>query len=409
MSLFYNALSYLTNRSQERLSDLEQGLLPVVTLVDTNPGVMGSEVTLTVGSHTDRRVANDLTKDLLDLEHELEELSRVTPVHVLGQQQQHDSIGFVFSVDNVVLHHGELVPGVVDSLRLLQRLNISFSFLASGNGFNEARLKSRLVRKLAEAGVTIRSFQIVDLLKPFSMVSRFMGMADKDVLIVGDYGGGSDSILKLARKCGFSRPWTAETIQGRFDINLSAVMIWSQSLDWEADIDTIGFLEFLHPNIPILVLDEDFARATRYRHGRESEVDAPTILHMLRDRWEALGSSQGSVARALIEPTIFSHIDNCGAAVFDALKDTLVSQTQRREPINTVYMLTDHAARYSRMRERYRDKSRAGDTEWNIFEVSSTNNNIPGGDDDSRQQGDGHFQKFNHAVLEAIVRAGYQF
>lgn len=391
MSLFYNAMSYLRNRSQERLFDLEQGLLPMVTLTDTNPEVIGSEVTLTAGSNLER-IANDLSNELMGLELEL---SRVAPV--LGQ---HDRVSFVFSVDNVVLHHGELVPGVLDTIRLLQRQNIPFSFLASGNGFNEARLKSRLVRKLAEAGVEIRSYQVVDLLKPFSMVSRFMGMADKDVLIVGDYGG-SESILKLARKCSFSRPWTVETIQGRFNVNFYAVMIWSQSLDWEVDIDTIGFLELLHPNIPILVLDEDFARATRNRHGRESEVDAPAILHMLRDRWEAPSSSD-SVARPLVEPTIFSHIDNCGAAVFDALKDTLVSQT-RRESIGTVYMLTDHVARYFRMRERYRDKSRAGDTEWKIFEVSSS----PGGD--NLRQADGSFQNVRHAVLEAIARAGYPF
>ncbi|KAK0730128.1 hypothetical protein B0H67DRAFT_24243 [Lasiosphaeris hirsuta] len=161
------------------------------------------------------------------------------PAHQAGALSRLPNAGFVFYIEDVCMREGNLLPDVFQAFSFLSHDDIPFFFLTNGDGFNDIDLGLALVKQLEEAGLSVIPHHILAHGRPFSylVLNPYFPLGEMDVLIMG--GHGDKDVLELANKRGCNRAWTPKTLGARTDVPIAAVLIWSDSDDWDRDLDII--------------------------------------------------------------------------------------------------------------------------------------------------------------------------
>jgi hypothetical protein len=318
---------------------------------------------------------------------------------------QPEKFGLVFSIENVVMDDGELIPGAAETIDwLIKKTEIPFAFITNLDGFEDAAQGAALLDKLNKANVQVSVNQLLVRERPFSFLAEKMGLGNQHILVIG--GHGEWKVRELAEKCGFQRQkvWTPESLVGkRLDVDIRAVLVWSHCQDWDAALDIIDPLFWAKPTMQLFVCSDDFGRATGFRY---QGVDSCSVMHMLDNRRDSMLSESlqtWSWANKRQVPQIY----NCGQQVYDELKEILDKPDRWHgdtwEPIKTIYMMSDNILRDARGVERHQHQT-VGGPKWKTVAVGG----VFGLDQDGERayKADDVFPDIRTAVSAALKEQG---
>lgn len=324
-----------------------------------------------------------------------------------------DCFGLVFAIEDVVMRDGQLCPGAADLIRwLLTQESIPFVFVTNSDGFRDAAQKDTLLRELQNAESNVQQRRVLVREKPFARVLEQAGLANQHVLIIGD--GTTKSIRNLAGRCGFRRNkvWTPESLGKRSDVDIRAVLVWSNRRDWDAVLDVVD--PFLSQSRPrprpdpetlLLICTDDFARATGSRHAT---VDSHFVMHLLDSRSEPRRphADRPRTAVRWAEKWQVPPVDNGGQPVYHDLEMLLdefnLTTSPSPGPIQTVYLMTDALGRDASAVERHQNRT-VGGPKWKLFAVGGD----ASGQEDPDLDGQGRHHRADGVFpdLVAAVRA----
>ncbi|KAK3363219.1 hypothetical protein B0T25DRAFT_596274 [Lasiosphaeria hispida] len=303
--------------------------------------------------------------------------------------------GFVFCIEDISMREGKLLPGVCQALNFVLHHDIPFIFLTNGDGFDDADQGLLLSKQLQEAGVKLTRHHILARGQPFGYLlssnpDLALPLSKKNVLIIG--GHGHKNVVKLAKRCGFKKVWTPETLGARTDVPIFAVLIWSTSDDWDRDMNIIINLgtSATTDDIPVIVCNEDFDRATGHAY-RHLGIDCAVVVHMLKGR---LGSENRWADWMTETPQKLALTDHCRISMADHSGFSIYKQAERlleefsqygnsysglnrdiltprgASPLETIYLVTEDSVRDLKGLERHSHQSTPGGPMWRVFHVA---------------------------------------
>ena len=318
---------------------------------------------------------------------------------------QPERFGLVFSIENVIMDSGELIPGAAETIDwLVKKTKIPFAFITNLDGFQDAAQGDALLDKLNKANVRVSVNQLLVRERPFSYLAEKMGLKNQHILVIG--GHGEREVRDLAEKCGFQRQkvWTPKFLSKLIsDVDIRAVLVWPHCQDWDAALDIIDPLFWARPDMKLFVCSGDFGRATGFRY---ESVDSVFVMHMLDNRRDSM-LSHSLQTRSWANKRQVPAIYTSGQQVYAELKEILDRPVRwhdiTHEPIETIYMMSDNILRDARGVERHQHQT-VGGPKWKTFAVGG----VFGLDQDGERayKADDVFPDIKTAVSAALKEQG---